>query len=47
MHYPYTCLLFNDDIPFYWSGFYRKYKHLQEEMFIQACSKHIMEVFYI
>ncbi len=42
MHYPYTCLLFNDDIPFHWSGFYHKHKHLQGEMFIQACSKHIM-----
>jgi hypothetical protein len=43
MHYPYTCLLFNDDIPFHWSSFYRKHNHLKEEMFIQACSKHIMD----
>ena len=43
MHYPYTCLLFNDDIPFQWNVFYRNHKHLQGAMFIQACSKHTME----
>ncbi len=47
MHYPYTCLFFNDDIPFHWSTFYRKYKHLQENLFIQVCSKHIMECILI
>ena len=43
MHFPYTCLFFNDDIHFHWSGFFRNHKHLQGELFIRACSKHIMD----